>query len=544
MKSRAFTTDSWIGAKQFLPFLDELPVALFCCDHFGVIEYANSAALDLFQREINGMEAADLFHSSGPAYPEWGQLLREATTKASNDVGLIPVIIRTSGKGTREIVCKLAYSARRRRFTCVLLSGVHGMLAALARIAESAVHAFHVDETFREVATEARSLTGADRCYIVCQASDGTQVLRAVCSRDQAENVTEFALPKIAGLITLALHHRCIESSRDLIAEPPERRYSPFSHTVSQVVVPLAAGDRASSDRAGEALFHGVLVAESDDQLGWEVESILETVAIHGAIAIAHALLLIEVSSTYDDIVKELRSVPELSIVQNLVHDAKNLVRDTCETVENLQAELADSPFAKRKAAELANSTDTLNDIKDLLGDMLTKFRNPQNRQSPLGNGTLELGTIVRKVRRILRGSAAGQVEIVIVDDKHRSYPVYGEQGKLLMVLYNLMANSVSAVKSSGRAGKIAVSLSDTPKQPGYVRVEIADTGPGMPRAIRALVHKGEGVTRTIGGSGLGLITVREMIKDLRGSISVDTHLGEGTRITIDLPGMEASKKK
>ena len=38
------------------------------------------------------------------------------------------------------------------------------------------------------------------------------------------------------------------------------------------------------------------------------------------------------------------------------------------------------------------------------------------------------------------------------------------------------------------------------------------------------------------GGTGLGLSIVRRLVTDLHGTIAVDTALGRGTRISIDIP--------
>jgi signal transduction histidine kinase len=64
-----------------------------------------------------------------------------------------------------------------------------------------------------------------------------------------------------------------------------------------------------------------------------------------------------------------------------------------------------------------------------------------------------------------------------------------------------------------------------------------------MPRGVKALIRGGESVTRTAGGSGIGLLTVREIVKDLKGSISMDSRLGEGTKVILDLPGPETTEK-
>jgi signal transduction histidine kinase len=114
---------------------------------------------------------------------------------------------------------------------------------------------------------------------------------------------------------------------------------------------------------------------------------------------------------------------------------------------------------------------------------------------------------------------------------------VYGTHRQLLPIFYNLVVNAVNAIKESGRSGKITITLSDTPQKEGFRRVQIADSGPGLPKQILAFIRKGERFSGIPGGTGLGLITVRATVSAVGGAIDVSSKLGEGTTFTLDLKG-------
>ena len=71
-----------------------------------------------------------------------------------------------------------------------------------------------------------------------------------------------------------------------------------------------------------------------------------------------------------------------------------------------------------------------------------------------------------------------------------------------------------------------------------YVRLTVADTGPGMPSGTRMRVL-GSTPPREQHGSDLGMAAVAHTVRSLDGSLSIEGDDGRGTRVTIDLPCVE-----
>jgi two-component system nitrogen regulation sensor histidine kinase NtrY len=67
------------------------------------------------------------------------------------------------------------------------------------------------------------------------------------------------------------------------------------------------------------------------------------------------------------------------------------------------------------------------------------------------------------------------------------------------------------------------------------VRVTVADTGRGM-SADEAKRIFDDFYTTKEGGTGLGLSIVRRLLMDLHGTINVESALGTGTRMIVDIP--------
>ena len=70
-----------------------------------------------------------------------------------------------------------------------------------------------------------------------------------------------------------------------------------------------------------------------------------------------------------------------------------------------------------------------------------------------------------------------------------------------------------------------------------YIRIDVADSGVGMDDATRAHIFEPFFTTKGHdGGTGLGLATCHSAIKQLGGTIDVDSDVGEGTTFCLHFP--------
>jgi signal transduction histidine kinase len=73
----------------------------------------------------------------------------------------------------------------------------------------------------------------------------------------------------------------------------------------------------------------------------------------------------------------------------------------------------------------------------------------------------------------------------------------------------------------------------------GAVRIEVTDTGPGMPDEVRERVFDPFYTTTPpgSGSKGLGLTLVQRVVTEHKGRIVLDSAAGKGTTVTLYFPG-------
>ncbi|HLX64621.1 MAG TPA: HAMP domain-containing sensor histidine kinase [Planctomycetota bacterium] len=116
---------------------------------------------------------------------------------------------------------------------------------------------------------------------------------------------------------------------------------------------------------------------------------------------------------------------------------------------------------------------------------------------------------------------------------------VLGDPQKLLQVVVNLVDN---AIKFSHEGGKIIVSIASEGKT--HWKLKVADEGCGIPaEAIPKLFERFQQVdgsrARNYEGVGLGLVVVKKIIEAHGGRVWIESRVGVGTTLHVELPKCE-----
>lgn len=151
-------------------------------------------------------------------------------------------------------------------------------------------------------------------------------------------------------------------------------------------------------------------------------------------------------------------------------------------------------------------------------------LRNFSRSEGPL-MVPLDLGEVVASARELTAGAVMRGVTI----DCPTGIRVNGSATRLGQVVVNILAN---ALQSGGGPVSLCVRVEDD-----RAVIEVADSGPGVPQALRDRVFDAFYTTKPRGqGTGLGLSVSARIVQEHGGRIEVDEHEGGGALFRVVLP--------
>jgi signal transduction histidine kinase len=152
----------------------------------------------------------------------------------------------------------------------------------------------------------------------------------------------------------------------------------------------------------------------------------------------------------------------------------------------------------------------------------------------------MSLRDLIQGVMHEFHNMANGKNIALTEDIPAALLEIEADEGRLRQVMVNLLGN---AIKFSKDGGKITVKAE---AKDSNVLVQVTDFGIGIPdEAMDQLFerfYQGDGsITRTYGGSGLGLYIAKQIIEAHGGSIWAESKPGKGTTLFFIIP--RASKR-
>ncbi|MCW2973119.1 MAG: hypothetical protein JWN72_1392, partial [Thermoleophilia bacterium] len=199
---------------------------------------------------------------------------------------------------------------------------------------------------------------------------------------------------------------------------------------------------------------------------------------------------------------------------------AVTLQREDLELDESIQSQMLD--IIGQQSQQLANIVDAV----------LTASRLDAGEGSADSAPIDALALAKEVVDAAHRRTEAHEIRIDADDDLPL---VSADSGHLRQVLDNLMEN---AIKYSPDGGTVTLGIRSNGSTLTY---EVRDTGVGippaeLPRIFDKFYRVDASMSRGIGGTGLGLFIVRELVRQMNGNIDVQSSSGEGSSFVVQLP--------
>lgn len=196
-----------------------------------------------------------------------------------------------------------------------------------------------------------------------------------------------------------------------------------------------------------------------------------------------------------------------------------------------VQMMLEEPDVEPRQAERLRTVQEQIKKVTGYIRATLDHVRLPSAKREPVFPAAM-LRRIVDVSRPRLHASG---IELTL--DVPEELPwLLGDPVRLELALLNLIKNSLDAMPEGGHV-RVSARADDT-----HTRIEVADTGPGIPDDLLHRIFDPWVTTKPIGeGTGLGLAFTREVILAHGGSIDVQSAPGEGATFIIGLPGKPGS---
>jgi signal transduction histidine kinase len=157
---------------------------------------------------------------------------------------------------------------------------------------------------------------------------------------------------------------------------------------------------------------------------------------------------------------------------------------------------------------------------------------------------SVQMAQLIEETVEVIRSAFPASITIrtVIPPDL---WTVSGNPTSLHQMLMNLCINAGEAMPKGGKLRIEAANIdgrSDCTQLPGgakpgkYVRIEVADSGCGIPDNIKDKIFDPFFTTKRKKGSGLGLFTVARVVESQNGHIEISSKLKQGTQFRVFLP--------
>jgi len=226
------------------------------------------------------------------------------------------------------------------------------------------------------------------------------------------------------------------------------------------------------------------------------------------------------------------------TLAGGIAHDFNNILTGIMGNAALAEKNSTDEPLVKEKLQTVLTAGER---AADLVKQILTFSR----KQAPARKVT-QLKAIVQEAFNLLRATLPTTIDIRVKFDEDLP-DVLVDSSQIHQVIMNLGINASHAMAKFGGILEMEVSSvyldegiatvqSELPRG-HYVTLTVKDTGHGMNEDTLAKIFDPYFTTKGPGhGSGLGLSAVHGIMKDHDAGLTVDSHMGRGTRFKLYFP--------
>jgi signal transduction histidine kinase len=239
-----------------------------------------------------------------------------------------------------------------------------------------------------------------------------------------------------------------------------------------------------------------------------------------------------QLSGCFPRTVSELAETEQLkrSFLMSVSHELRTPLTAIRGHVEAIREGIVHEPEQVRSSLDVvAAETDRL---ERLVGDVLDLAK-LQSHRFTVRHEEVDLGRLLDQAYGAFAEEARRRVIDYRLDADGEPPVIVSDGDRVLQIISNLLSNAFRWTPDGGRVelGLAAAS--------GFVRVDVVDTGPGVPKEERDRIFD-PFISHDVNGTGLGLPIAKELAVALGGRIEVASDPGSGSRFRLVLPVIAA----
>ncbi len=248
-----------------------------------------------------------------------------------------------------------------------------------------------------------------------------------------------------------------------------------------------------------------------------------------------------EINTPIQYVEENLRFLQESNVDIDMLLDAYHTLLLQAESIESLRPQVEevkrimnDVDFDYLKGETPKTLEQTLEGARQVARIVLAmkEFAHPGSHNME----SVDLNQIIRNTVAVCKNEwkYVAETELQLAEDLPQVECLGGE---ISQVVLNLIVNAAHAIEATKREGKGKITISSALSN-GQIEVRIADTGSGIPEAIRESIFNPFFTTKEVGrGTGQGLAIAQDIVAGKhRGQLFFETEEGVGTTFVIRLP--------
>ncbi len=214
----------------------------------------------------------------------------------------------------------------------------------------------------------------------------------------------------------------------------------------------------------------------------------------------------------------------ELRTPLNAIIGFSEILKNELDAIEGNEQRVEYTDLINQSGNHLLN---VVNDLMNMSRLEAGKFE--------ICHSEFDLNEIVSSSVGIMRPSAEQAGVDVVMDFEAEELEVNADPRALRQIVLNLLSNAIKFTPSGGR------TVVSTGTHGEMVELTVSDDGIGipsdvLPKITNPFVQADNGLDRQHEGTGLGLSVVKGLVELHGGAITIDSKVGNGTRVAISLP--------